>query len=279
MKMVKTIGCIIARTISTRLPKKVLKNINDKTLIENIIEKTKRAKNIDKIYLCTSIDPEDSILLNIAEKSGIQGYAGSRESVIDRMLDVAELEKADNLVRITGDNIFCDDIFMDRMIELHNEYNADYTRTASLPLGITAEIFSVSGLKEMYNRLDPDQTEYLTYYVFFKENNLKKLVLYPPRKFQKPFYSLTVDTPADLERTLFIIEHLKMKKKIYLDDILKLNEKVKIPHLELDRNIQIKFPNNQKKLYGEYLEELKREYKKCIVLNLTEDFYEKNKVK
>jgi len=275
--MEKIIGCIIARTSSRRLPKKVLRKINDKMLIEHLITKIKKAKNIDLIYLCTSMDPEDEILLKIAEKNGIKSYAGSRDIVIDRMLNVADITDADNLVRITGDNVFCDEIFIDKMIELHNEYNADYTRTASLPLGISAEIFSVKGLIEMYDNLDPDQTEYLTYYVYFKENNLKKLVLYPPKKFQKPYYSLTIDTPEDLERTLFILEHLK-KKTVYLDDILELNEKVKIPHLEINKDTQIKFPHNKKKFYGEYLQELNQEYKKCIVHNLIEDFYEKNKI-
>jgi spore coat polysaccharide biosynthesis protein SpsF (cytidylyltransferase family) len=276
--MKKTVVCIIARTFSKRLPKKVLIKINNKTMIEHIIDRTKKIKNAQSIYICTSIDPEDSILIKIGNKNNIKSYAGSREVVIDRMLKVADLEEADNLVRITGDNIFCDEIFIDKMIELHIEHNADYTRTSFLPLGITAEIFSVKGLKDMYKNLDPHQTEYLTYYVFFSENSLKKLILFPPKKFQKPLFSLTVDTPEDLERTLFIFKQLKMKKNIYLDDILKLNREVKIPYLAIDTNSQIKFPNNQKKKYGEYLRELNQEYKKCIVLNLADDFYEKNKI-
>ncbi|MFX0075982.1 MAG: cytidylyltransferase domain-containing protein, partial [Candidatus Hermodarchaeota archaeon] len=156
--MPKTIGCIIARTASRRLPKKVLRTVDNKTLIEHLIDRVKRAQNIDKIYLCTSIDPDDEILLSIAKENEIYGYAGSREIVIDRMLDVADMEKADSVIRMTGDNIFCDEIITDKMIELHNQYRADYTRTTALPLGVTSEIFSVSGLKRMYSSLDLNQT-------------------------------------------------------------------------------------------------------------------------
>ena len=42
-------------------------------------------RNIDEIYLCTSIDPDDKILLQIAKKNDINGYAGSRDEVIDRI--------------------------------------------------------------------------------------------------------------------------------------------------------------------------------------------------
>ena len=277
--MVKTIGCIIARTFSTRLPKKVLKRIKDKLLIEHIIFKLKGVKNIDLLYICTSIDPSDNILLKIAEMNGIEGYAGSRDVVIDRMLKVAEKENATTLVRITGDNIFTDEIFTEKLIELHHKYNSDYSRVKSLPLGITTEIFSFKGLKKFYNQIDPSQSEYLTYYVFYEENYLKKLILTPPKKFQYPFYSLTVDTPEDLERTLFIFNHLNHQKGIFLDDILELHKRKPIPFLEVDNNLLIKFPNNVKKFYSEYLQELEEKYKNCMRFELEEDFYEKNKIK
>jgi len=277
--MKKTIACIIARTNSTRLKKKVLINIKNKMLIEHIINKLKKARNIDEIYLCTSIDPDDEILLKIAEKNKIKSYAGSRDVIVDRMLNVAKIENATDLVRVTGDNIYCDEIFIDKMIELHNKYNADYTRTAKLPIGVTAEIFSVNGLKNMYNNIDPKQSEYLTYYVFFRKNNLKILVLIPPKMFQKPFYSLTVDTPEDLERTLFIVDNIDNPKSIYLDDIIALHERNPIPFLEVDKNLVIKFPDNMKKSYSDYLIELEEKYKNCIIVELEEDFYEKNKIK
>ena len=117
----KTLACIIARTHSSRLPKKVLRKIGDKMLIEHVIARTKMAKNIDDIYLCTSVDPHDAILLEIAEKNGIKAYAGSKDAPIERMLHVGMNDDVDNLIRITGDNIFCDEIFMDKLIETHKK--------------------------------------------------------------------------------------------------------------------------------------------------------------
>ena len=105
------------------------------------------------------------------------------------------------------------------------------------------------------------------------------MILYPPSSLKNALYSLTIDTPEDFERTIFIMEHLNDKEVIYLDDILNLNKSAQIPYLQISRNIQIKFPNQQKKLYGDYLDELEDKYKSCIIVNLEEDFYEKEKIK
>ena len=47
----KTVACIIARTNSTRLVKKVLLEINGKKVIEHIIERIKEIEEIDEIYI------------------------------------------------------------------------------------------------------------------------------------------------------------------------------------------------------------------------------------
>ena len=117
----KVVACIIARTGSNRLPNKVILEINDKMLIEYIIEKMKRVKEIDEIYMCTTKESDDQILVDIAEKHGIKSHQGSTTSPISRMIDVGEIEKATHLIRITGDNIFTDEIFLSQMIKKHIE--------------------------------------------------------------------------------------------------------------------------------------------------------------
>ena len=51
------IGAIIqARMGSTRLPGKVVKKIEGKTMLEHVIERVKRIKNVDKVILAQIID-------------------------------------------------------------------------------------------------------------------------------------------------------------------------------------------------------------------------------
>ena len=64
------IGCIIqARVNSTRLPKKVLKNIDDKKkVLEFIINQVKYSKKIDKIVIATTTKNDDDIITMISKK-------------------------------------------------------------------------------------------------------------------------------------------------------------------------------------------------------------------
>ena len=63
-----TIGLIIARGGSKRIPKKNIKNFHGKPIISYSIEAAKKSKYIDEIYLSSN----DSKIINLAIKSGIE---------------------------------------------------------------------------------------------------------------------------------------------------------------------------------------------------------------
>lgn len=199
----KTVACLIARTNSKRLSKKILREVQGKKVVEYIIQKIQRCRAIDDIYLCTSIDEEDSILLDIAQQQGIHSFAGSRELVIDRMMKVAESTGADNVIRITGDNIFTDEVYIDLMLKYHTANGAEYTRTEYLPMGVTGEVIAVRALQRCMRAIPPEYSEYMMLYLF-QPDQYKCQVLIPPSSHRHPEWSLTVDTPDDWQRTLEI---------------------------------------------------------------------------
>jgi len=80
---------ITARLKSTRLPKKLLIKIHDKTVIEHMIERLKFAKNIDEIVICTSTNKQDEPLTDIAKKNGVKSFQGDPDDVLARLLDAA----------------------------------------------------------------------------------------------------------------------------------------------------------------------------------------------
>ena len=235
----KSVACIIARTNSSRLPRKVLREINGITLIEHIINKTKRAKGIDQIYLCTSVDPDDKILLEVAKNNGIEGYAGSRDCVIDRMLDVGEKEEADALIRITGDNIFTDEVYLDLMIQRHEQHEVEYTRTEYLPVGVTAEIIGYNALKRCRAAIDPKYSQYLMLYMF-NPSLYKSLTLFPPKEHRHPNWSLTVDTPEDMQRTLEILKDKEIVPNYH--EVCRICKELHPEHLEYSPSGAVKFP-------------------------------------
>lgn len=236
------VACIIARTNSTRLPRKVLKPISGLKMIEHIIARIKKCKNISKVFICTSHTKEDYVLKEIADNNDVSFYAGSEDSVIDRMIDVADLESADNVIRITGDNIFTDGVFTDLMLQYHIDHKLDYTRTEFLPVGITSEIIKVDALKKCYNLIPPNESQYLMLYMF-RPDIFDCGVIMPSETMRRENWSLTVDTKEDWERTVKIFEILGCNFFDY-DDILDNIDPIKIPHLEYSPNGIVKLPSN-----------------------------------
>ena len=61
--------CILqSRLSSKRFPGKMIKIINDKTLIEQVINRLKQSKKISKIVVATSINTTDKKLLSLFKK-------------------------------------------------------------------------------------------------------------------------------------------------------------------------------------------------------------------
>jgi spore coat polysaccharide biosynthesis protein SpsF len=256
------VACIIVRTNSTRLEKKVLKPLGGKLAIEFLIDRIKLSKNIDEIYLCTSIDENDKILLDIAKKNNIKSFAGDRDSVISRMLEVGAMESADNLIRITGDNFLTDYVYLDIMLDKHKNNNSEYTRTEYLPIGITAEIMSHSMLKDCYKNINPVFSEYLLLYAF---NPIKYdcNVVIPPKEHRFQNIFLTVDTPSDYDRTIAIVNKFK-NENFTFNDISKI-----LKNSTSSENPQVKFPGNVNLFYTTYRNEMDERISKSEKTNIS----------
>ena len=267
----KTIACIIARTSSRRLPKKVLHKVQGITILEYIIRKIKRSRLTDGVYVCTSYDQSDAVILDLAKANGVKAYAGDPDSVIDRMLDVARIENAHNLVRITGDNIFTDEVYLDLMLKYHKRNAADYTRTEYLPLGMTAEVMRVEALKECYKSIDPNFSQYLLIYIFQPER-FKCQVLVPQKNHQHPEWSLTVDTSGDLDKIAKIIG--RSKDLLSYEDIIDICSSNSISGLDYGQETNIKFPAGVLVTYGAFKAEMKARISKSIKVYLKETEYE-----
>ena len=150
------VTCIIqARTRSERLPNKVLKEIEDTPMICHIINRIKRSRNVEQIILATTDKDSDKILLDIAEKFKIIGFAGDDDDVLERFFNAATSFSADPIVRITGDCPLVDPELLDIMIQIFLENKYDYisnTIERTFPDGLDIEIFSFDALKKAHQQ-------------------------------------------------------------------------------------------------------------------------------
>lgn len=256
--MKKTVACIIARTVSQRLPLKVLRQISpNETMLEFLIGRLKLVQNIDEIYLCTSRETVDDILEDVAEKTGIKIYRGDSLNILERMMSVGELENADFLIRITGDNPLTSYEFIDQQIDLIDQFGLDYVRVIDVPIGSTAEVMTYEALKRCSTIMNPVYSEYLMLYLF--EPNEFNCGVLKPFKEDYSGYSITVDTPEDLQK----IRSLLIQPdpvKVKLSEILPalVNKKHELSRQVKSEEPQIKLPENQSIPLSEFLLDMER---------------------
>ncbi|KPK52575.1 MAG: hypothetical protein AMS22_08840 [Thiotrichales bacterium SG8_50] len=240
----KSVACLIARTNSTRLPEKVLKKIGGRLLIEHIISRLKRVPELDDIVLCTSTEPDDQRLHSIAVRNGIGFYAGSPQAPVERMLAVGKERQADTLVRVTGDNIFTDAIYLSEMLRRHEMRGSEYTRMMDVPIGLSAEVIDRRALERCHASIDPQHSEYLMLYIF-RPDTFRCQVLLPEPGLEGPDFSLTVDTPEDLARSQFIVANTQGGDDVTYPEILALHRAVGIPHFRFESAARIKLPGGE----------------------------------
>ena len=247
----KIIGLIAVRMKSSRLKKKALLCVNEIPLIIHLLNRLKDSEMMDDVILCTSTNPDDQILIDIAEKNGFKSFAGDEDDVLHRFICAAQTEHADVAVRITGDNPLTDPGVIDQMIKSHLATGADYTRMDKLPVGITAEVISVSALKRAFSMAeDSGYSEYMTYYFVNYPEIFMLNIIEAPEILARRSYRLTVDYQEDYELIKRIFEHFTGNNDFTIYDVIEyldknpqiagINSNIKVESANLEINTRLK---------------------------------------
>lgn len=167
----KIVAITQARTGSTRLPAKVLREICGKTLLEHHVDRLNRAWKLDAAVVATTTSSSDDAIVDLCQKRGYTAYRGSEEDVLARYYGAAESSKADIIVRVTSDCPLVDPGLIDDLVGyfLSAEPALDYAAldTRSYPHGLDAEIFSRSALEAAYAEAeDPAEREHVTPFIY-----------------------------------------------------------------------------------------------------------------
>ncbi len=213
---------ITARTKSKRLPLKVLRLINGKPMIEQMIERLKMAKLAHDIVLCTSTKPQDTILTDYAQKLNIKYFRGDAIDVLKRLYDASRSFSAEFIVSTTADNPLTDPIYIDKIISKYWDTNADYITCLDLPLGTFSYGVKSEAIKKVLELKREKNTEIWGHY--FKNLSLFRTVeIEVEKELGHPEFRLTVDTPEDLRFMREIFKRLyKPGEVIELREVVRL---------------------------------------------------------
>lgn len=239
----KIIAITQARTGSTRLPGKVLMEVNQKSLLQLHLERLKRSKEVKHIIVATTINPEDKAIIEIAEQQGLEYYAGSEDNVLDRYYKAALPHNPDYVVRVTSDCPLIDPKLIDAVVNFAVENKVHYASNVLIekyfPDGQDIEVFKYSELVHAWeNATLKSDKEHVTPYI---RKRLTKTFPEQIKNFngQKElgFLRMTVDEPEDFEVIKTLIESVGEDKawEEYAYFLMN-NEKIKSINSHIKRN-------------------------------------------
>jgi len=207
---VTVLAVVQARTGSTRLPAKVLADLDGRPLLRFMLDRLNSLK-VDKLVVATSDRPEDDRIEDVAQKAGVACLRGPEDDVLSRFALVLRYNSADAVVRLTADCPLIDPAVVNQLVTCFRRTGADYasnTLVRTYPNGLDAEVLTAAAL-EAANREaeDPVEREHVTPFVYrrparFRLAALRQDLLLGHEKW-------AVDTAADLDRVRRLVARIK----------------------------------------------------------------------
>jgi spore coat polysaccharide biosynthesis protein SpsF (cytidylyltransferase family) len=196
----RTVAIIQARMGSTRLPGKVLADIQSKPMLYHIVSRARSATLLDEVGVATSDHVEDAAIARFCDAERIPCFRGNQDDVLDRYHSAAASFGAEVVVRLTGDCPLLDPQVIDRVVRVFLEGDYDYvsnTLEPSFPDGLDTEVVSRAALDRVWREAElKSEREHVMPFLWknpaiFRLKNVKAEVSHADLRW-------TVDEPQDL---------------------------------------------------------------------------------
>jgi len=227
-----------ARLGSKRLPGKVLKKINGKTILEYTIERLKKTKLSKNIIVATTKREEDQKIIKVAKKTNCLTFRGSTNNVLNRYYKAAVYYRVKNIVRICSDSPLIDPKIINKVYFFYLKNNYDYVSNKifpSYPIGMGVDILNFQSLKKANNLAKNSfEKEYVTVYIKNRPKKFKIKNIGLKKKLLS--YRVVLDYAEDFNLISNMLKYFtKQRKDFSLKDIVKY----------IDRNPILKKINSQ----------------------------------
>ncbi len=211
--VVPHIGIITqARMTSSRLPGKIFKEVNNKSLLQYHIDRLQKT-GFD-IAIATTVNSTDDCVIEYAKTNTIKFHRGSERNVLSRFHETAQKYNFDIIIRVTSDCPLIDPHLIRNSVEKYLKFNNPHLYMSNsiertFARGFDFEIFSFQLLDEAFkNAISESDLEHVTPYIW--NNRSGKVELYHIKQTaNNSGLRITVDTADDFELIKVLIEKYK----------------------------------------------------------------------
>lgn len=215
----KTVAITQARLGSTRLPNKVLLEVEGKSLLAHHVERVRRSNTVDEVAVATTDLALDDPIAAWCQDSNIRCVRGSENDVLGRYVLAANSCNADIIVRVTSDCPLIDPAVIDRTVGAFCQSLPTYDYACnrlpqSYPRGLDTEVTTREVLltadREAKSARD---REHVTLFIWRQPDRFRLLNV--PHRANESRYRWTVDTEADFELIRRMIPELVSVREDY----------------------------------------------------------------
>ncbi len=210
-----------ARLHSSRLPRKMLIEIEGRPALWYVLDRMKMAKLPDLRVVCTSTNDADQEIVKFAEEQEWLAFCGDEEDVLRRYLQAAAHFGITFMVNVDGDDLFCSEEYVDRIVERYRETDADYVQCRGLPFGGAPIGVKIGALQRVCELKEDNNTQGWAKY-FVQSGLFKVETIAADEAVHRPDYRMTLDYPEDLEffRTTIRMLDPSLRRRLRLADVV-----------------------------------------------------------
>lgn len=165
----RTVAIIQARMTSSRLPGKVLADIDGRPSLQRMIERVRPATGLDEIAVATTALATDDPVAALCEQIGVRCFRGDEQDVLGRYVAAAAAFDADVVVRLTADCPMHDPEVIEMALRLYAQGGYDHVSNAvqrTFPDGLDVEVMSRQALERADREAKhPFLREHVTTYI------------------------------------------------------------------------------------------------------------------
>jgi spore coat polysaccharide biosynthesis protein SpsF len=234
-----TVAIIQARMGSTRLPGKIMQNLDGAPVLVRCVERTRRVATLDAVIVATTEEPADDGVVALCRERDYPCTRGSQDDVLDRYYRAAQQYHADIIVRITSDCPLIEPTVIDSVVHGFYATSCDYASNTlpprNYPRGLDVEVFRFDALARAWREdQNPAWREHVTPYIYrhpelFTLHTVVNDVDYSHMRW-------TVDTPEDLAFVRKIYEAFDGRDDFTWHEVLHLLEQHP-EWLDINRNV------------------------------------------
>ena len=214
-----------ARMSSTRLPGKVMAQINGHPMIYWEISRISKAKLVNKIVVAISDQSSDDTLADYLDSIHQEYVRGSLDNVLSRYVKAEEIYNPSAIIRLTADCPLVMPELIDEYLEIFHKEDFEYlsnTIELSYPDGLDIEIIAPCVFKKLLEfSLSKEEKEHVTLGIYSRKDKFRTYNV--SNKTNISQFRWTVDTSDDLAFIKSIYAHFESKEiNFTFEDVLKL---------------------------------------------------------